>query len=207
MTYIEQLPPRQRLVFAWAILFGLLLLLWNVVIAPLVSTHIDTSMRLNQARLQLYRLEGTIAEAEAQLQTPDSLSAGIPGSAEIWQGENAALVSASLQQLVQSVSSQAGLTLVSVADEDKREIENVPVVGIVVEAFGDIGAFADLLVALEIHRPIVLVDDLLLRRYQRPTGPQIGDRLPLSARFSVFAPLEARTGAGGRAGKNTEAIR
>ncbi|NBN65944.1 type II secretion system protein GspM [Pannonibacter tanglangensis] len=193
MIGLERLPQQQRRIIAWAVLAGLIIVVWSVVIEPLVTAHGDAGARLAQAQLQLQRLERAIGDAEAQLKA-DTLSDRGTGAPDIWQGENTTLVSASLQQLVQSVSAQSGLTLVSVAEEDRRKVGDVPAVGIVVEAFGDMTAFVDLLLALETHRPIVLVDDLLIRRYQRPAGPLIGDRLPLSARFSIFAPVAPEVG-------------
>ena len=60
--------------------------------------------------------------------------------------------------------------------------------GLVIEGHGEIAAFVDLFTAVERSQPALFIDNLILRRYQSPNGPQPGSRLPLSARFEIHAP-------------------
>ncbi|WP_168206509.1 type II secretion system protein GspM [Labrenzia sp. PHM005] len=168
---------------AFAILIGLIILFCTTIIAPLVSAQLELNDEIETARKQLGRLE-IIIERNKDRQAQRA----IPIKDDIWGAESPAVISAKVQEQVQSVSAQNNISLISISQTQTRYSDKFLTSGLVIEGHGEMAEFVDLFTALEASRPLLFLDKLKVRQYQPPSGLKSGERLPIAVRFELHAP-------------------
>lgn len=184
MTWLTALSARDRRIVALALLAVFVWAAYAFVLSPLVAAQSNLTNDIETARKQLGRLEAVIARTSG---TGGSEGA-TPAPNATWDGTSPSVIAANVQSLVQTLASQNGVTIVSISQTQSRFAEGVETAGLVIEGHGEIAAFVDLLTALERNQPMLFVDNLMLRRYQAPSGDGAASRLPMAARFEVHAP-------------------
>ncbi|MGV2974298.1 type II secretion system protein GspM [Roseibium alexandrii] len=171
---------------AVSILIGLIIFFCTTVIAPLVSAQWEMSGEIEAARKQLGRLESIIERNKDH----QAHRTG-PATDDIWGAESPSVVSAKVQEQVQSLAAQNNISLISISQTQARYSDKFSTSGLVIEGHGEMAEFVDLFTALEANRPLLFLDKLKMRQYQPPRGPMPGERLPVAVRFELHAPYRA----------------
>ncbi|KZM47464.1 type II secretion system protein GspM [Labrenzia sp. OB1] len=184
MSWLTKLSARDRRIAALALLAVIVWVAYAFVLSPLVTAQATLTNDIDIARKQLGRLEAVIARTRGTGGTEGAA----PAPNASWHGTSPSVIAANVQSLVQSLASSNGVTIVSISQTQSRFAEGIETAGLVIEGYGEIAAFVGLLTALERNQPMLFVDNLMLRRYQAPSGGGAASRLPMAARFEVHAP-------------------
>lgn len=105
---IAALPPGRRRLLAVAVLVGLLLILYLLIVAPYVSVLTGYDESIDDKRFRLDRLQNSLAARDQLAERLAMLEADAPNSVYLLSGDSFSLAAARLQESVKQFISRSG---------------------------------------------------------------------------------------------------
>ena len=161
------------------------LLVWSVVglVAwPAYRNYRELGDELRDVRMQMGRVEAILSSSSQVPVAGDSSGQG-------WRGQSRSIVAAKVQEFLQGEARNHGVSIISISPLQKRPFERFDAIGLRIECEGEIGAIRDLIGTMENAQPFLFITGADLRRQQIFGARQPGQKLPLAARFDVYAPF------------------
>jgi len=183
MTFTERLPTER--IAAVGILFAMILLVWFAGLGPLVSLWERRSDQAERAADMIVRLRHSAAEGPAIQQQLVKLGQSQRDRNTIISAPNANVGGAILQSEIKRVAEGDGLTV--------RTIQQLPPVaegalnriGVRVDLEADTAKLAHLLVHLQGHTPIFLVQSLSIHGQEQQTSAGAGKPVNLTVQMEI----------------------
>ena len=157
---------------------------WAAAVRPLIGLHAERTEALAIQETLAYRMAGLVQTLPAlRQQAAVAVDNGPPANA-ILQGTTDAVAGAALQQLVQDMAMQAGVSLASTEALAAEQVHAYRLIGVRIALTAPWPVLVQLLQAIERAKPTMIVDDLQLH------GPRLQidqDDSPLDASMTVLA--------------------
>ena len=175
---------RSGKVLALGLALPVLATAWAAVVRPLIDLHAERTEALaNQAALA-FRMAGLVQTLPA-LQRQAAVAVGNePPANAILQGSTDAVAGAALQQFVQDMAMQAGVSLASTEALAAEQVHAYRLIGVRIALTAPWPVLVQLLRTIELARPTMMADDLQFH------GPRLqieqGDS-PLDASMTMLA--------------------
>lgn len=157
------LKPWASRSLAVGVLACLLLAVYAVGLMPIVHKYVDNRDRIQDLYDQLGRYRTLAAEEPAVRERLEAFNQRNQGSELYLKGETPTLAGAELQERVKSVVESNGGTLVSTQTMPEAEEQGLVRVSVKVRMRGDVDAVQRVIYALETGRPLVFLENVLVR--------------------------------------------
>jgi general secretion pathway protein M len=166
---------------------------WAAAVRPLLDLHAERAEALSNRQAQAARMEVLLQNLPSLRQQAAAATANGPPPEAILQGTTDAVAGATLQQFVQDMATQTGVTLASTEALAAEQVYSYRLIGVRTALSAPWPALVQLLQTIERAKPAIMVDDLQLH------GPRLqterDDDPPLEASMTVLA-LRAGTAPG-----------
>jgi general secretion pathway protein M len=177
------LPTGQRgQILAAGLALLALILVWLGVVAPLTGLYDSRGDEITALQLRAAR-EAALIEALPALKNEANVVTRTPTRA-VLTGNSDAIAGATLQELVQTMATNANAQLTSIETLPAEQVGTYRRIGVHVELSAQLAVVIQLLRAIEQSQPSMFIDDIRLTA--TPVGPQ-NTQLPLDAAFTVYA--------------------
>ena len=179
---------------AIALLLGVLLFLFMVLVYPLISLESEYQETLDRQRFKLRQAKQVLSLREPLNQRLESIKALNRSNETLLPTTTAALASADLQTRIKQVVSEAGGELSSTQVIAEKNEENVVRVGVKVRINGSTPILRDVLHKFESGKPALFIDNLNVRPIRVPSNPREKGSVAedkLSIDFDVIGYMQA----------------
>lgn len=184
---------RSGKILALGLVFLVLSAVWAAIVRPLLDLHAEQVEVLSNRQAQFSRMESLEQNLPNLRQQAAAAAANGPPPDAILQGASDAVAGATLQQLVQDMATQTGVTLASTEALAVEQVYSYRLIGVRTTLSAPWPALVQLLHTIERAKPAIMVDDLQVH------GPRLqterDDDPPLDASMTVLA-LRAGTAPG-----------
>jgi general secretion pathway protein M len=181
------LAPWQRRAMALVLLLALVLLVGMIVVAPIVDAFASAAEQRTELSELLLRLRAAAREGPALQARVVELDRMQQQRADLFEGGNATLATASLQGEVKRIVESAGgqlrslLPLPGVPDQQFQRLS------VRVEFAADTAKLSRILYDIEAHRPTLLVNNLAVRASEQAGATAAQGQLQIRLDVSAFA--------------------
>jgi general secretion pathway protein M len=179
---------------AIALLLGVLLFLFMVLIYPLISLESEYQEMLDRQRFKLRQAKQVLSLREPLNQRLENIKALNRSNETLLATTTAPLASADLQTRIKQVVSEAGGELSSTQVIPEKNEENVVRLGVKVRINGSTPILRNVLHAFESGKPALFIDNLNVRPIRVPINPREKGSVAedkLSIDFDVIGYMQA----------------
>lgn len=169
---------------ALGLLFGLVALLYLVMVAPLAGLAQEYNESAESAQFRLEKLRRVAAEKNSLIQRLEQVRADAQNDDSFLARTTAALASAELQTQIKQAVSEAGGELTSTQVIPEHHEERFTRVGVKVRMNGSTDVLKDVLYRFESARPFLFVENLNIRPIRMPRNPALKNQ-PMPDKLSV----------------------
>lgn len=155
----SRLGPR---LLAILVLLGLILLAWNVVIAPLVGLAVDRKTDIATLSDRLERLHAVIARIPHLRAEAATLQAKLAAEGGLWTGSSSTFVATSIQSKIRDAIGSVGGNIRSTSELNGKDEAGLRRVRVHVVIDGTLETVVRTLAAIDAARPPIFVENLTI---------------------------------------------
>lgn len=160
---ISDLSSEHQRILAFSLLILCFVLTLGVVAVPLVNIAAGYDDNIEDLQFKLRRYKRIVAGKETVLQQLGTLKRRQWNENHFSNRETAALASADLQQVIKKAVVDAGGRLISTQVVPEKEEDHFIKTSVKVRMSGDTAALRNVLYTIETARPMLMVDNLMVR--------------------------------------------
>lgn len=187
----------QQRVLAVSLLVAMIALILFMIVAPVLSTLNNYNESIDDLQFSLRRFEREIAGKEKVLEHLNEIKRRQRQENHFSNRETSALASADLQQLIKKIVVDSGGRLTSTQVIPEEEEDHFLRIAIKVRMSGDTVVLRDVLYALETARPMLMVENLMIRAVRGRRNRKTRKIMPsneLNVNFEVSGYMRAERG-------------